>query len=190
MRGSATIARPPNLRHGRHADVGFDLKTVSVWVSAAICRHLTIIDPYSGADHEQNHVESSPHRQYRAVRHSGRRLGCGIQCWRQRAPHVLVKFAYLNVASPEGATLYARIQMAAAEVCQPFDSRQFATQNLLKACVHKAIAYALNQVDQPALFSVYNARNGTKSIILASSTRLGSPRHRWRSPLPGTLRPV
>lgn len=89
------------------------------------------------------------------------------------APHVLVKFADLNVSSPEGAAaLYARIRMAAGEVCRSFDSHEFATQNNLNACIHKAIADAVNKVDQPALFSVYSAKNGTsKSIILASRTR-------------------
>jgi len=89
------------------------------------------------------------------------------------APHVLVKYADLNVSSPEGAaTLYARIRMAAGEVCRSFDSREFATKNALDTCIHKAIADAVNKVDQPALFTVYNAKNGTsKPVILASRTR-------------------
>jgi UrcA family protein len=88
-------------------------------------------------------------------------------------PHRLVKYGDLNVSSPEGAaTLYARIRIAAAEVCRSFDSREFATQNNLKFCVHKAIADAVKKVDQPELYAVYNAKSGTsKPIIVASRTR-------------------
>jgi UrcA family protein len=85
----------------------------------------------------------------------------------------LVKYADLDVSNSQGATtLYTRIRIAAADVCRPFDNRDFASQKRLKACIHQAIADAVNQVDQPALFTVYNAKNATsKPVILASRTR-------------------
>jgi UrcA family protein len=83
---------------------------------------------------------------------------------------VKVKFGDLNVASESGAaTLYNRIRVAAESVCHPFDNRDFASKKLLAACMHKAISDAVSEVDQPALFTIYNAKTGTsKPILLAS----------------------
>ncbi len=84
-----------------------------------------------------------------------------------------VKYGDLDLSNSQGATtLYTRIRIAAANVCSPFDHRSFASQRLLDACVHKAIADAVKKVDQPALFTVYNAKNAaSKPVILASSSR-------------------
>jgi len=81
-----------------------------------------------------------------------------------------VKYADLNVSSTSGAaTLYNRIRVAAENVCHPFNNRDFASQKLLAACVHKAMSDAVNEVNQPALFTIYNAKTGTsKPIMLAS----------------------
>jgi UrcA family protein len=81
-----------------------------------------------------------------------------------------VKYADLNLSSPAGAAaLYARINAAANRVCRPLDGRDLASKTQLNRCVHKAIADAVTQVDQPALYSIYNAKNSTqKPIMLAS----------------------
>ena len=81
-----------------------------------------------------------------------------------------VKYGDLNVSSTSGAaTLYNRIRAAAENVCHPFNNRDFASQKLLAACVHKAMSDAVNEVNQPALFTIYNAKTGTsKPIMLAS----------------------
>jgi UrcA family protein len=81
-----------------------------------------------------------------------------------------VKYGDLNVTSPSGAaTLYSRIRAAAENVCHPFNNRDFASKKLLAACVHKAMSDAVNEVNQPALFTIYNAKTGTsKPILLAS----------------------
>jgi UrcA family protein len=81
-----------------------------------------------------------------------------------------VKYGDLNVSSASGAaTLYSRIRAAAENVCRPFNNRDFASQKLLAACVHKAMGGAVNEVNQPALFTIYNAKSGpSKPILLAS----------------------
>jgi UrcA family protein len=87
------------------------------------------------------------------------------------APQSTVKYTDLNVSSPSGAAaLYARINVAANGVCQALDGRDLASKTYFNRCVHKAIADAVNKVDQPALYSIYNAKNSTpKPIMVASS---------------------
>jgi UrcA family protein len=82
-----------------------------------------------------------------------------------------VKYADLNISSPNGATaLYARIQRAAVQVCLPFDGGGLSSKRRMGFCVDKAIADAVAKVGQPALFAVYNAHNGQpKSIVLAAN---------------------
>ena len=73
-----------------------------------------------------------------------------------------VKFADLNVSSPEGAAaLYRRIAAAANNLCSSIvaDSRYIGSQASLRACVHKAIADAVTKVGRPELFAVYNSKN-------------------------------
>jgi UrcA family protein len=88
-------------------------------------------------------------------------------------PEEVVKFGDLNFSNAQGAaTLYGRIHRAAANVCRTFDNRDLASRAQLDACMHKAIKEAVNKVDQPSLYAVYNAKNGTsKPVILASRTR-------------------
>ena len=86
-------------------------------------------------------------------------------------PQTTVRYADLNVSKPEGAaTLYARIQHAARQVCLPLDGGDVSSKARMGACVHKAIADAVAKVGQPALFDAYNAHNGQPpKIILAAS---------------------
>ena len=83
---------------------------------------------------------------------------------------VKVKYGDLNVSSAAGAaTLYTRIRLAAEAVCHPFNNRDFASQKLFAGCVYKAMSNAVNEVDQPTLSAIYNAKTGTsKPIMLAS----------------------
>jgi len=91
------------------------------------------------------------------------------------APQTLVKYADLNVSSPQGAaSLYARIRMAADKVCRPLDNNDPASKMRMYSCIRKAIADAVTKVNQPALFAVYNAKNNKKSqptILVAGQTR-------------------
>ncbi|MGH8291587.1 MAG: UrcA family protein [Steroidobacteraceae bacterium] len=77
-------------------------------------------------------------------------------------PRVVVKFGDLNLSNPEGAAaLYGRIAYAADVVCDSFsvDIRDHDTQDQVTGCVRKAIADAVNKVDRPELFAVYNGKN-------------------------------
>ena len=82
----------------------------------------------------------------------------------------LVKYGDLNVSSTAGAAaLYVRIHAAAEQVCRPFDSRELSIKRLKEACMRSAIADAVIKVDQPALFSVYNAKTrASKPIMLVA----------------------
>jgi len=82
-----------------------------------------------------------------------------------------VKYSDLNVSSAQGAgTLYSRIRTAAEKVCRPLNRDDLASQQLFHACMSTAISGAVSKVDQPALFSVYNAKTGTaKPIVVASN---------------------
>jgi len=84
-----------------------------------------------------------------------------------------VKYADLNVSSPEGAAaLYGRIRAAARSVCATSDDRALWSRSSVDACVHKAIADAVMKVDKPALFVVYNEHNKTPlPATLLSQTR-------------------
>ena len=78
------------------------------------------------------------------------------------APTAIVKYGDLNVSTVPGATaLYGRIRSAAQTVCRSFDQRDLGSQTLKTDCIDHAIARAVTEVNQPALFSVYNANNRT-----------------------------
>jgi len=85
-------------------------------------------------------------------------------------PQWTVKFADLNISNPKGAaTLYARIERAAGEVCKSLEEPNFRSK-AHDNCVHKAIADAVATVDRPALFNVFNAHNAQPTpIVLAAS---------------------
>jgi UrcA family protein len=75
---------------------------------------------------------------------------------------ITVKYADLNLSSPEGAAaLYGRIRAAAKSVCATSDDRALWSQSGVDACVHKAIADAVMKVNKPALFGAYNDHNKT-----------------------------
>ena len=83
-----------------------------------------------------------------------------------------VRYADLNVSKPDGAaTLYARIQQAARQVCLPLDGLPVSSKARMSDCVHKAIADAVAKVGQPALFDAYNAHNGQPTKIILAASR-------------------
>src|ERR1700722_13137190 len=92
---------------------------------------------------------------------------------RPDALQVKVKYADLNVSTTSGATsLYNRIKGAADSVCHPFrpsNPADLAARKVFTACMQKAMSNAINEVNEPALFTVANAKTGTsKPILLAS----------------------
>jgi UrcA family protein len=86
---------------------------------------------------------------------------------------VKVKYGDLNVSSTSGASsLYNRIRVAADSVCHPFRPQNpgdLAARQVFTACVQKAMNNAINEVNEPALFTIANGKTGTsKPIMLAS----------------------
>lgn len=88
-------------------------------------------------------------------------------------PTAIVKYADLNVSSVAGATaLYGRIRAAAQTVCRSFDQRDLASQALKADCINHAIARAVTEVNEPALFTVYNGNHRTPlPMTLVSQSR-------------------
>jgi UrcA family protein len=122
-----------------------------------------------------NTISKSPnlHRMIASVAFGGLMLSFSAICPAADGaglPQATVKYGDLNVSSPQGAAaLYARIRVAADGVCRSLDGRGFASI-LYSRCVHKAIADAVTNVDQPALNTVYNMKNSTpKPIMLVSA---------------------
>lgn len=86
------------------------------------------------------------------------------------ARQVVVKYGDLNVSNPLGAAaLYGRIRTAAESVCPPFERSDLASKARMDACVHKAVSDAVTEINQPALFSIYNAKNKTPVPILLAA---------------------
>jgi UrcA family protein len=72
-----------------------------------------------------------------------------------------VKFADLNISSPQGAgALYGRIRAAAEKVCSPYDRPGLESKMHLNACIDGAIFGAVASVNRSALTAVYNAKTG------------------------------
>jgi UrcA family protein len=84
-------------------------------------------------------------------------------------PQLVVKFADLDISTPQGATaLYGRIRSAAVKVCWP--SRDNASDQVNTACLQKAIADAVTTVNRPALSAVYEAKYGKEpAFVLATN---------------------
>jgi len=86
----------------------------------------------------------------------------------------IVKYADLEISSPAGAAeLYHRIDAAAATVCSYFWFRSAAAE---ARCINDAIANAVADVNEPALFAVYNLKNaklrGRRSLESLPSFRI------------------
>jgi UrcA family protein len=94
-------------------------------------------------------------------------------CSAQDSPDALqqkVKYADLDVSRTAGANaLYARISMAANNVCRDLNHGDLATKVFFNRCVDKAVSDAVAKVDQPALYSVYSAKYpAPKPVMLAA----------------------
>jgi UrcA family protein len=85
---------------------------------------------------------------------------------------ITVKFADLDVASPQGAAeLYGRIDKAARTVCA-LTGWPGIYPSQFNNCVHKSITDAVTKVNQQALYTVYNEHNKTPlTPALLSQTR-------------------
>ncbi len=71
------------------------------------------------------------------------------------APSMTVRYADLNLQSPEGvATLYRRLAAAADQVCPTRYTRDLHAQALSQQCQHAAIERAVRTIDSPMLAHV------------------------------------
>jgi UrcA family protein len=84
-------------------------------------------------------------------------------------PTVKVRYSGLDLGTQKAANiLYNRIRQAAEQVCGDPDPRQLAEAAAAKACVSRAVASSVHAVNDVGLTSVYNSRNGVKTISIAS----------------------
>ncbi len=81
-------------------------------------------------------------------------------------PTEIMKYADLNLASPQGAAaLYRRIQAAASAVCRKSYEDYVPTglglheQSLIWQCEHRAVRDAVMKISEPLLIAEYNAHN-------------------------------
>ncbi len=71
------------------------------------------------------------------------------------APSMTVRYADLDLQSPEGvSTLYRRLAAAANQVCPTRYTRDLHAQQLSQQCQHAAIERAVRTIDSPMLARV------------------------------------
>ncbi|HEX3846291.1 MAG TPA: UrcA family protein [Steroidobacteraceae bacterium] len=82
------------------------------------------------------------------------------------APGRVVKFADLDLTRSAGvAALYARLQSAARQVCEPAGTRDLKAEALARTCVAHAVERAINDINVPQLASYYQEKTGRKPTI-------------------------
>ena len=83
-------------------------------------------------------------------------------------PSRVVKFGDLDLTRSGGAAaLYARIQHAAREVCQPVMSRDLGSQRRAHSCATRAVERAVVDVNAPQLMSYHLAKKGVTPVLVA-----------------------
>lgn len=93
-------------------------------------------------------------------------LSTSVAAAEQDPPSKTVKFADLNIQTPDGAkTLYTRIQAAARDVCERSASSDPILNLSVHACVKNAIDTAVKKVNAPYLTAL---RFGSSNVRLAS----------------------
>jgi len=84
-----------------------------------------------------------------------------------------ISFADLNLNTTQGvASLYRRISSAAGRVCTPSESRESALMTVWRHCMDQAISSAVDEINNPALTAIANAKTGrASSPVLASAAK-------------------
>ncbi len=93
-------------------------------------------------------------------------LGAGIACAAppsnsvgDGAKQYVVRYSDLDLAKSAGAAaLYARLQQAARAVCAPFEGRELALAAQHRACMDRAVAGAVAEVNRPLLSAYHQLR--------------------------------
>jgi len=89
---------------------------------------------------------------------------------------VTVSFADVNLSSPPGiATLYARLQGAAREVCgsEP-QTREFTIHGAWARCVGAALDDAVAQIHSAELAALHAKRSGQRTPLLVAKASPGA----------------
>lgn len=75
------------------------------------------------------------------------------------AKQYVVRYSDLDLSKSAGAAaLYARLQQAARAVCAPFEGRQLALATQHRACMDRAVAGAVAEVNRPLLSAYHQLR--------------------------------
>jgi UrcA family protein len=83
-------------------------------------------------------------------------------------PSVTVRFADLNLKSPEGVSvLYKRIHSAASQVCSGGEDRDLEALSIHRACAAKAQAQAIAQLHIQALSAYAQMKLGRPAQLIA-----------------------
>jgi UrcA family protein len=78
----------------------------------------------------------------------------------------VVRFADLDLTKSAGvAQLYARLQSAARQVCEPVTEKDLKAEALARACTAHAVERAINDINVPRLASYYQEKTGRKPTI-------------------------
>jgi UrcA family protein len=72
--------------------------------------------------------------------------------------------------------VYGRLNSAAREVCQYYDSRELARRRAFQQCVAASLARAVAQIHEPALTAYYEHRTGAIPSLAAVVGSLGAGR--------------
>lgn len=87
-------------------------------------------------------------------------------------PSVTVRFADLNLQSPEGVSvLYKRIHSAASQVCTGGEDRNLGILSFESACAAKAQARAIAQLHIQALSAYAQTKLGHPNQLMAMNDR-------------------
>lgn len=87
-------------------------------------------------------------------------------------PQVVVKFAGLDISTPQGASaLYSRIHGAADDVCLRMYPSTEAYRWHKDSCLQKLIADAVTKVNEPALSAVFVSKYGRSAPIVVATAR-------------------
>jgi UrcA family protein len=84
--------------------------------------------------------------------------GAQVSASELQGPDVVVRFGDLDLSTRTGAeTLYARIQLAAAQVCRPTDSAVLVMHVASQRCQNELVARTVAGVRSPQLAAVYES---------------------------------
>jgi UrcA family protein len=83
-----------------------------------------------------------------------------------QGPDVVVRYGDLNLGTRTGAeTLYARIQLAAAQVCRPSDSLELLRHTAFLRCQSELVSRTVANVRSPQLAAVYEAHRSVRRPV-------------------------